>query len=100
MIVTYGGEGRAERMNKQGMKWCDIKVVVDDATADLFEMPEPDEDPEQSPAFRVTRSTADLVEHDFERYRPSLERMADDWRTAKKRFLQDSKDDERGTDVV
>ncbi len=58
-----------------------------------FEMPEPDDDPGQEPAFRVTRSTADLVEQDFERYRPSLERMADDWREQKKRFMQENKDD-------
>lgn len=75
-------------MNMQGMEWCDIKVIVNEATTDLFEMPEPDDDPEQEPAFRVTRSTADLVAQDFERYRPSLERMADDWREEKKRFLQ------------
>ncbi len=77
-------------MNQQGTEWCDIKVIVDDATKDLFEMPEPDEDPEQAPVFRVTRSTADLVKQDFERYRPSLERMADDWREKKKRFIQET----------
>jgi hypothetical protein len=57
--------------------------IVEDATADLFEMPEPNEDPNQEPVFRVTRSTANLVKHDFERYRPSLERMAVDWRESK-----------------
>ena len=80
-------------MTKRGVEWCDIKVIVDDATVDLFEMPEPNEDPNQEPAFRVTRSTADLVKDDFERYRPSLERMADDWRKAKKRFMQEPEDD-------
>jgi hypothetical protein len=75
------------------MEWCDIKVIFDEATTDLFEMPKPDKDPEQRPAFRVTRSTADLVEQDFERYRPSLLRMADDWREDKKQFMQESKDD-------
>jgi len=93
-------EGRHERMKKNGIEWCDIKVIVDDATADLFEMPEPNEDPNQEPFFRVTRSTADLVKHDFERYRPSLERMAVDWREAKKRFMQDTKHGvESGTDI-
>ena len=86
-------------MNKRGIEWCDIKVIVDDATADLFEMPEPNEDPDQQPTFRVTRSTADLVKQDFERYRPSLERMAVDWNEDKKRFLQETKNDvESGTD--
>ncbi len=66
-----------------------------------FEMPEPDDDPGQEPAFRVTRSTADLVEQDFERYRPSLERMANDWREAKKRAVQESNNDvESGSDVT
>jgi hypothetical protein len=88
-------------MNKQGMEWCGTKVVVDDATTDLFAMPEPDADPEQEPAFRVTRSTADLVEQDFERYRPSLERMADSWREEKKRFIQESKHDvPSGADIT
>ncbi|MBA2527917.1 MAG: hypothetical protein H0V18_19370 [Pyrinomonadaceae bacterium] len=88
-------------MNKQEMEWCDIKVIVDDATTDLFEMPEPDEDPEQEPAFRVTRSTAELVDQDFERYRSSLERMADDWREEKKRFIQENKDDaQSGADLT
>ena len=78
-------------MNKQSMEWCDVKVIVDDATADLFEMPEPNEDPEQEPVFHVTRSTADLVKQDFERYRPSLERMAVDWHEKKERFMQETK---------
>lgn len=54
-------------------------------------MPAPDEDAEQQPAFRVTKSTADLVSQDFGRYQPSLQRMADDWRAAKKRVMQDKK---------
>jgi len=41
------------------------------------------DNPEQKPVFVVTQSTANLVQQDFERYRPSLERMVEDWREAK-----------------
>ena len=57
----------------------EVPAVVDNSTEGLFEMPEPDDDPEQKPAFILTQSTADLVRQDFERYRPSLERMEEDW---------------------
>jgi len=36
------------------------------------------------PTFLVTQSTADLVREDFERYEPSLERMAEAWQENKK----------------
>jgi len=71
--------------------WCCVAVIVDDETTELFQMPAPDEDAEQQPAFRVTKSTADLVSQDFGRYQPSLQRMADDWSAAKKRVMQDKK---------
>jgi hypothetical protein len=75
-------------MSEQGLLWCDVPVTVDDATVELFEMSPLDQDPEQKPAFRVTSSTAALVKKDFELYKPSLERMADDWREEKKSFMQ------------
>ena len=71
--------------------WCRVRVIVDDDTTELFQMPKPDGDAEQQPAFRVTRSTADLVSQDFSRYQPSLQRMADNWREAKDRVMQDKK---------
>lgn len=71
------------------MTWFDAKVVLDDSVTELFEMTTPDKDPAQQPAFRITSSTAALVEKDFELYKPSLERMVDDWREAKKRFMQE-----------
>lgn len=71
--------------------WCCVTVIFDDDTTELFKMPAPDEDAEQQPAFRVTNSTADLVSQDFARYQPSLQLMADNWRDAKKRVMQDSK---------
>jgi hypothetical protein len=52
-------------------------------TTELFEMSKPDDNPEQKPVFVVTQSTVNLVQQDFERYRPSLERMVEDWREAK-----------------
>jgi hypothetical protein len=70
----------------EGLTWCCLPVIIDNDTSDLFKMAKPDDNPEQIPAFVVTQSTADLVEQDFERYRPSLESMAEDWRKAKKPF--------------
>ena len=66
------------------LTWCCVPVIIDNETSDLFEMSKPDHNPQQTPAFVVTQSTADLVEQDFERYRPSLESMAEEWRKAKK----------------
>jgi hypothetical protein len=90
MVLKSGrakGNG-SEEMSEQ-YEWCGVHVMVDDTTTDLFEMPEPDEDPEQKPAFHVTQSTADLVPKDFELYKPSLERMAEDWQEEKERFMQE-----------
>lgn len=73
------------------IEWCCVQVIVDKDTTELFQMPAPDEDAEQQPAFLVTKSTADLVSQDFARYQPSLQRMADDWSEAKERVMQDKK---------
>lgn len=73
------------------INWCSVPVIVDNGTVELFEMPAPDEVADQQPAFRVTKSTSDLVTEDFARYQPSLERMASDWHEAKKRVMQDMK---------
>ena len=73
------------------IEWCCVPVIIDDTTAELFQMPAPDEDAEQQPAFQVTKSTADLVSQDFARYQPSLQRMADNWREAKERVMRDKK---------
>ena len=70
-----------------------VPAVIDNSTEGLFEMPAPDDDPEQKPAFIVTQSTADLVRQDFERYKPSLERMAEDWEEKKKLVLSETKGD-------
>ena len=69
----------------------EVPGVIDNSTVGLFEIPEPDNDPEQKPAFLMTQSTADLVRQDFERYRPSLERMAEDWVEEKRRILSETK---------
>jgi hypothetical protein len=73
------------------IEWCCVPVIVDDGTSELFEMPAPDEDPDQQLVFRVTQSTADLVPQDFARYKPSLQRMAEDWRVDKERVMQEGK---------
>ena len=77
-------------MSEQGMEWCAVPVRIDDTTVGLFEMPPPDEDPEQKPVFQVTQTTADLVAQDFELYRPSLVRMLAAWVEEKNRILQEA----------
>lgn len=67
----------------ENLMWCCVPVIIDNDTTELFEMSKPDDNPEQKPVFVVTQSTANLVQQDFERYRPSLERMVEDWREAK-----------------
>jgi hypothetical protein len=64
-----------------------VSIIIDNHTSELFEMSQPDDDPEQKPAFLLTQSTATLVRQDFERYEPSLERMAEDWQESKKPLL-------------
>jgi hypothetical protein len=71
------------------LHWCGVPVIIDNNVEELFKMPELNDDLEQQPAFRVTQATADLVRPDFERYRPSLERMAEDWQEEKKRFMRE-----------
>ena len=71
----------------ENLKWCGVSVIIDNATSELFEMSQPDDDPEQKLAFLVTQSTATLVQRDFERYEPSLGRMAEDWQESKKPLL-------------
>jgi hypothetical protein len=77
----------------QALMFGEVPAVIDNSTEWLFEMPEPDDDPGQKPAFLVTQSTADLVRQDFERYKPSLERMAEDWEEKKERILSETKGD-------
>jgi len=73
----------------------EVPAVIDNSTEGLFEMPKPDDDPEQKPAFLLTQTTADLVRQDFERYKPSLERMAEDWEEKKERALSEAKSDKK-----
>lgn len=75
----------------QQLTWCGESVIIDDSTEGLFEMPEPDADPAQRPAFLVTQATADLVQQDFALYQPSLEAMIEDWREKKALVLADHK---------
>ena len=74
-----------------------VPAVIDNRTEGLFEMPKPDDDPEQQPAFIVTQSTADFVRQDFERYKPSLERMVEEWGEKKGRVLSAAKGRREGT---
>jgi hypothetical protein len=80
-------EAKTQDVNDRGsenLTWCCVSVIIDNGTTELFEMSKPDDNPEQKPFFVVTQSTANLMQQDFERYEPSLERMAEDWREAKK----------------
>ena len=78
-------------MSTKEIEWVCVPVIIDDTTSELFKMADPDEDPGQQPTFRVTQSTADLVPQDFNRYKPSLQRMVDSWRSAKQRLMQGKK---------
>ena len=51
--------------------------------AELIYMTPPNQDATQQPEFRVTKATMALVPLDFDRYKPSLERMAAHWREEK-----------------
>lgn len=80
-------EAKTQDLNDLGsenLTWCSVPVIIDNGTTELFEMSKPDDNAEQKPFFVVTQSTANLVQQDFERYEPSLERMAEDWQEAKK----------------
>ena len=89
VVAPYCAETDAAQADVDGrssdnLKWCGVSVIIDDNTHELFEMSKPDDDPEQKPAFLVTQSTANLVRQDFERYEPSLERMAEEWQEKKR----------------
>lgn len=92
---TAATQGEGDEQDAGNLTWGGVPGVIDDSTQGLFEMPEPDADPEQKPAFLVTQSTADLVEQDFEIYKPSLERMAEDWQEKKERVLSETKGDKQ-----
>lgn len=74
-------------MTDKQVEWCSIPVTIDDTVADLLHMTPPDEDANQKPEFRITEATMGLVTLDFERYKPSLERMAAHWHEEKVREL-------------
>lgn len=71
------------------LSWCSVPVIINNNIDGLFEMPELNDDLEQKPAFLVTQATADLVRPDFERYKPSLERMLEDWQEEKNQFMRE-----------
>lgn len=88
---TAASQDGDDGSGSQTLMLGEVPAVIDNSTEGLFEMPEPDGDPEQKPAFIVTQTTADLVRQDFERYKPSLERMAEDWEEKKGRILSEAK---------
>jgi hypothetical protein len=71
------------------LNWCKVPVKIDNSIDGLFEMSELNNDLEQQPAFLVTQATADLVRQDYERYKPSLERMVEDWQEEKSQFMRE-----------
>jgi hypothetical protein len=90
---TAAPQDDGDGSGSQALMLGEVPAVIDNSTEGLFEMPEPDDNPGQKPAFLVTQSTVDLVRQDFERYRPSLERMAEDWEEKKERVLSEAKGD-------
>lgn len=75
-------------MNNKQIEWCCIPVIVDDTVSELIDMTPPNGEAQQTPEFRVTKATMSLVPLDFERYKPSLERMAAHWHEEKEREMQ------------
>ncbi len=90
-VVAPHCVGTADEQGAGQLMWCGESVIIDDNTVGLFETPEPDADPDQKFAYIVTQATADLVQQDFERYKPSLEIMAKDWQEKKALVLSDLK---------
>jgi hypothetical protein len=88
---TAASQADDDGRGSQTLMLGEVPAVIDNSTEGLFEMPKPDDDPEQKPAFLLTQTTADLVRQDFERYKPSLERMAEDWEEKKERALSEAK---------
>ena len=74
-------------MSKKQIEWCCVPVTVDNTVTELINMPPPNQDPKQQPEFRVTKATMGLVPLDFDRYKPSLERMAAHWHEEKEREM-------------
>ncbi|MDT5269623.1 MAG: hypothetical protein QOH49_1809 [Acidobacteriota bacterium] len=98
VVAPHCQETAAEQVgddgsSSQNLMFGEVPCVIDNSIEGLFEMPEPVDDPEQKPSFLVTQSTADLVRQDFERYKPSLERMVEDWVEKKARMMSETKGD-------
>jgi len=74
-------------MSKKQIEWCCVPVIVDDTVTELIHMTPPNQDAQQQPEFRVSKGTMGLVPLDFDRYKPSLERMAAHWREEKEREM-------------
>jgi hypothetical protein len=74
-------------MGKKQIEWCCVPVIVDDTVTELIQMTAPNQDAKQQPEFRVTKGTMGLVPLDFDRYKPSLERMAAHWHEEKEREM-------------
>ena len=90
---TGSAQDEGNGPGSENLTWCGASVIIDDDTSELLEMSKPNDDSEQKPAFLVTQSTADLVRQDFERYQPSLERMAKAWGENKKRLSSEGTDE-------
>jgi hypothetical protein len=82
-------DSNGDESDSKNLIWSGIPVIIDNSTDGLFEMPKLNDDLEQKPAFLVTQATADLVRPDFERYKPSLERMIEDWQEEKNQFMRE-----------
>jgi hypothetical protein len=78
-------------VKRKQIEWCCIPVTVDDAVTELIHMTPPNQDAKQKPEFRVTKATLGLVPLDFNRYKPSLERMAAHWHEEKEREMKKAK---------
>jgi len=78
-------------VKRKQIEWCCIAVTIDDAVTELIHMTAPNQDAKQRPEFRVTKATLGLVPLDFDRYKPSLERMAAHCHEEKEREMKKAK---------
>lgn len=91
-LTRADGHGSAIESNgevvRKGKEWSGVPVVITKSTVELVEMPAPNEDPKQQPAFLVNQGVADLIDQEFELFRPGLELMILGWQKEKERYIR------------
>lgn len=82
--TTGHKENKPQEARVRDLTWCGVPVIVqDEIPRNVFQMPLPDDDPDQQPTIFIASETADAVMQDFERYREDLELEIARWRADK-----------------